>query len=356
MKILYAIQGTGNGHISRALEIVPILKKKADTHVLVSASQWELKLPFEIDYKLNGLGFVFGKKGGVDIVSTYLKMNTTQLLKEIRNFPIEQYDLVISDFEPVSCWAAKLKKKVCIGLSNQAASLHPLAPKPDTSDTMGKLILEKYAPCTYQYGYHFKRFDENVYTPIIRKEIRESIITNEGHITIYLPAYDDELIIDKLKSFKQHTFHVFSKHTNKAYNRGNFKVFPLQNTPFIKSMVSSNGIICNAGFGTTAEALFLEKKLIVIPMKTQYEQQCNAAVLSSMGVSVISSLKKKNHDAITEWLKFGRAIHVNYPDQTEELLDKIIKNHAGEKLEGNNPNDFDFLRRILTPTKLAASF
>lgn len=63
MKILYAIQGTGNGHISRALEIIPILKKKGDVDVLVSSSQWELELPFEITYKLNGLGFAFGKKG-----------------------------------------------------------------------------------------------------------------------------------------------------------------------------------------------------------------------------------------------------------------------------------------------------
>jgi UDP:flavonoid glycosyltransferase YjiC (YdhE family) len=27
MKILYAIQGTGNGHVSRAREIIPIPKK-----------------------------------------------------------------------------------------------------------------------------------------------------------------------------------------------------------------------------------------------------------------------------------------------------------------------------------------
>ena len=29
MKILYAIQGTGNGHISRARDIIPVLQKKA---------------------------------------------------------------------------------------------------------------------------------------------------------------------------------------------------------------------------------------------------------------------------------------------------------------------------------------
>ena len=30
MKILYAIQGTGNGHLTRAKEIIPILKEKED--------------------------------------------------------------------------------------------------------------------------------------------------------------------------------------------------------------------------------------------------------------------------------------------------------------------------------------
>lgn len=29
MKILYAVQGTGNGHITRAAEIIPALEKEA---------------------------------------------------------------------------------------------------------------------------------------------------------------------------------------------------------------------------------------------------------------------------------------------------------------------------------------
>ena len=35
MKVLYAIQGTGNGHLSRAEEIVPLLNKYVDTMVEV---------------------------------------------------------------------------------------------------------------------------------------------------------------------------------------------------------------------------------------------------------------------------------------------------------------------------------
>ena len=197
MKILYGIQGTGNGHISRALEIVPLLKERADVDVLISGSQYELTLPFPVKYKLKGLGFVFGKKGGVDILKTYLKMDSIQLMREIKSLSLDEYDLIISDFEPVTCWAAKQQKKVCIGLSNQSVTLHPLAPKPESSDTIGKLVLEHYAPCSTNYGFHFKRFDETVYTPIIRKEVREEPITNKGHITVYLPSFDDERILHK---------------------------------------------------------------------------------------------------------------------------------------------------------------
>jgi UDP:flavonoid glycosyltransferase YjiC (YdhE family) len=48
MKILYAVQGTGNGHLSRAMDIVPLLRKKAEVDVLVSGIQGDLKLPFEV--------------------------------------------------------------------------------------------------------------------------------------------------------------------------------------------------------------------------------------------------------------------------------------------------------------------
>lgn len=349
MKILYAIQGTGNGHISRALEIVPILQQKGDTDVLISSSQWDLELPFEVKYRLHGLGFVFGKNGGIDFTKTYLALDSAKLLEEIKSIPINDYDLIISDFEPVSCWAAKLNNKVCIGLSNQAATLHPLAPKPKGSDPLGKAVLNHYAPVTHSYGFHFKAFDDTVATPIIRKEIRQAIISNKGHITVYLPSYDDKRIIDKLRHFNNIEFQVFSKHIRKEYKKANFTVLPLTSKAFIESLSSCNGVITNAGFGTTSEALYLGKKLIVVPMKNQYEQHCNAAVLKSMGVTVLKSLKKKYTAEIKEWIKHGRSIVVDYQDNTEAIIDTIIKNHINERIA--NPTkrkEMNFFEKIMT--------
>jgi uncharacterized protein (TIGR00661 family) len=324
MKILYAIQGTGNGHLTRAKEIVPLLKKMADVDVLISGQQFDLSLPFDVKYKFNGLGFVFGKKGGVDVWNTYLQVNSIRFLREIRNLSLKPYNFVISDFEPVSCWAAQMQNKVCIGLSNQAATLHPKAPRPENTDMLGKMILSHYAPVTKAYGFHFKSFDEQVYTPIIRKEVREIKITNKDHYTVYLPAYDDERIIKNLKQFKDIEWQVFSKHAKKPYTHKNIKIAPPDAALFLKSMASSEGVLCNAGFGTASEALFCNKKLMVIPMKNQYEQHCNAAVLKTMGISVLKSLKKKRKEKMADWLNAKNNIYIDYPDQTIQILDKII--------------------------------
>lgn len=335
MKILYAIQGTGNGHLARAMEIVPILKKrkKCTVDVLMSGMENELKLPFELKYKFTGMSFTFGKRGGIDLWNTYRKMHSLKLLHEIKSLPVEKYDLIISDFEPVSSWAAQLAKKPSIGLSNQVATLHPLAPTPKKMDIFGKMILQHYAPTTYNYGFHFKALDTNIFTPIIRKQLRNLEIKDKGYYTVYLPSYSDERIIKFLKKFKEIDWVVFSKTSKKKYREKNIYIKPLDSEFFLECMAESKGVVSNAGFGTTSEALFLKKKLLVIPMKNQYEQYCNAAMLKSMGVTVLKKFKKKYRDKFEEWLKNNTKVTVSYPDITEEIIETIIDNHAGKGLD-----------------------
>jgi uncharacterized protein (TIGR00661 family) len=328
MKILYAIQGTGNGHLSRSMDIVPLLQKYGEVNVLVSGIQGDLDLPFPITYSFKGLSFIFGKKGGVDIYNTFLKLKSKRIYNEIKQLPIEQYDIVINDFEPISAWACYAANKQCISLSHQSAVLSKKAPKPSSYDIIGQTILRYYAPSTKQYGFHFERYDKNTFTPVIRQQIRNAKIENLGHYTVYLPAYDDERILKNLLRFEHIQWHVFSKHTKEAIIKDNVRIFPIQNELFIESLASAEGVICGAGFETPAEALFMKKKLLVVPMKGQYEQQCNAAALNEMGVPVIKSFKKKHLPTIAEWLKSDNRIEVDYPDITERILDHIFSKYS----------------------------
>ncbi len=305
--------------------------KRGEVDILLSGIQVDLSLPFPVKYRLNGLSFIFGKSGGVDFFRTYAKLNSRKVVKEIRALPIEEYDLIINDFEPISAWAAYRKDLPCIALSNQCVTLNPHVPKPKHRDMIGELVLKYYAPSTAQYGFHFARFDKNIYTPIIRKEVRELEVTNKGHYTVYLPAYDDERMIKHLSRFKDIQWQVFSKHNKKIKDEGNVKVYPITGRAFLESMASSTGVLCAAGFATAAEALFLKKKLMVIPMKSQYEQHCNAAALKSLGVAVMKSLKKKHYDKLESWLLDGKVVEVDYLDVTEEIVDKIIADHLANK-------------------------
>lgn len=340
MKILYAVQGTGNGHITRAMEIIPYLEKKGEVDILVSGIQSDIELSFKVKYRFNGLSFIFGKKGGVDFWKTFVKLNSIKLLKEIKKLNLKEYDLIISDFEPVSCWAAIKAKRVCIGLSNQVATLHPLAPKVKSNDIIGRLVLQNYAPTTYNYGFHFKSLDATVFTPIIRKEIRQLTPTNEGHYTVYLPSYNDEQIVKRLKKIENVSWQVFSKHNKKELNIKNITIMPIDNEKFMKSIASAKGIFCNAGFGTASEALFLKKKLLVVPMKKQLEQFCNAEMLRSMGVPVIKKFNSDTIPLLKAWIMNDDIVTVDYPDNTEKIIDLIVENHAGkQKLNTNYESD-----------------
>lgn len=336
MKILYAVQGTGNGHITRAMEIIPHLQQKGELDILVSGIQSDIELPFEVKFKLKGLSFIFGKKGGINFWKTFVKLNSRKLLKDIKALKIKEYDLIISDFEPISVWAAIKAKKECIGLSNQVATLHHLAPKPKKEDLMGRLILQNYAPTHFNYGFHFKSLDDTIFTPIIRKEVRAITPTHKGHYTVYLPSFDDAQIIKRLKKISHIQWQVFSKHSSKSYQIYNISICPINPELFLDSMASSEGVLTNAGFGTTSEALFLKKKLLVIPMKKQYEQHCNAAMLEEMGVTVLKKFTKKMIDPILEWVNNDSVVEVDYRDNAEEIIDLIIKNHSATEVNNKN--------------------
>lgn len=328
MKVLYGIQATGNGHITRATEIIPLLQKRAQVDVLMSGMENTVTFPFPVKYRFYGLSFVFGKTGGIDYLMTYHKAKTLRFLNDLLRLPLEDYDLIIQDFEPVIAWSGRLRGKEVIALSHQSAVTKDAAPQPDLFDPLGKQILKNYAPAKIEYGFHFKSYDDDIFTPVIRKSVRDLKPGNKGHYTVYLPSYQDLALVTYLSDYRKIHWHVFSRTaTRKSYHE-NVTVFPTLQEPFLQSMSSATGVLCGAGFETPAEALFLKKKLMVIPMKNQYEQQCNATALHQMGVNTIKTLSEKNRHALEAWLEGNRKTEVLFPDQTENVLKQIIEKHT----------------------------
>ena len=323
MKVLYAIQGTGNGHLSRAEDIVPYLRKRCQVDILVSGTQSQLAPSFSIDYQLRGMSFMSSKKGKVDIIKTAVNTNVFKFFKEISQFPAKKYDLIISDFEPISAWSAKYHGVKSVELSHQAAVSHPNSPKPIEKHRVGNFILGNYCPSPHKYGFHFESYASSIFTPVIRENIRKLESDNRGHYTVYLPAYHDDFIVQTLMHFKVE-WHVFSKYATCRYRVNNVWVNPIDADNFTDSLRTSEGVLCGAGFELPAEALFLNKKLMVIPMMGQYEQLCNAESLKKIGVLVLDNLCLLHRRTISLWLMQSQQIVVNYPNRTEQIIDTIF--------------------------------
>lgn len=327
MKILFAIQGTGNGHISRAREIVPLLQQYGDVDLLISGTQAEVALSQPVKYKFHGFSFVFGTNGGVDKWATYKIMDLPQLWRDMHNLPLQQYDLVVNDFEPVSAWACRLQKVPSVSLSHQCSFVSPKTPRP-AKWNYAEWLFKYYSPTTYHIGFHFEQYDDFIHTPVIRSEIRSMQPANGGHYSVYLPAYDDKILIKHLSQVKEVEWQVFSKRQKSVHKQGNVTVLPVNNETFNTSMASCEGLLTGGGFEGPAEALYLGKKVMMIPMSNQYEQQCNALAASRLGVPVVQHINEDFNQHLRNWIADDKKIIVNFRDETAAIVDNMVKMYA----------------------------
>lgn len=311
MKILYGIQGTGHGHISRAREIVPYLAEKHSVDVAMSGYNTKMEFnEFPISYRFKGLSFVYGS-GGIKFSKSLRKLNLPRFYKDVRSFDLSKYDLVISDFEPVSAWAARRQNVPSLNMSHQASFMSEHTPRPKKINVLAENIIRHFAPCDQALGFHFEQYDEFIMAPIIRSEVRELNPYKARHITVYLPAFSPKQLSELFSQFDHIEWQVFSPYVETDVQSGAVKFMPIDNERFLKSLEGCVGLMTSSGFEACAEALFLKKKLFSIPIQNQYEQYCNAAALEKMGVEVMGKVDDDMDMRVERWLS---------KDETPELM------------------------------------
>jgi len=121
---------------------------------------------------------------------------------------------------------------------------------------------------------------------------------------------------------------IFSKRQKAVKREGNVQIFPVNNEAFNKSLASCTGLLTGGGFEGPAEALFLQKKVMMIPMTGQYEQQCNALAASKLGVPVVHTIDENFTAEVGKWIADDKKIKVDFPDETAQIVDNMIKRYA----------------------------
>lgn len=335
MKIFYAIQATGNGHISRAMELLPYLQQHGTVDLFLSGANSSLVLDGPVKYRSNGLSLFYNCTGGLDywrIMKGYQPFN---LRKEIRELPVEKYDLVINDFEYITAASCAKKKIPSVQFGHQASFQSPFTPRPVSKNSIGEWVLKNYAKATHHIGLHFEKYDEFIFHPIVKKEILNAEPSNKNYITVYLPSYCEPQLQKIFHQLKEFSFEIFSKETDQPKISKNIQFLPVNRTLFNKSLIDCTGIITGGGFETPAEAIHLGKKIISIPIRGQYEQVCNASALENLGITCLKTIDESFPVVFNSWMKTNNRVKVNYSNTIPEALEYLfslyenIRSHAG---------------------------
>ena len=128
----------------------------------------------------------------------------------------------------------------------------------------------------------------------------------------------------QLHQLKDIRFEVFSKKANQVTVEKNITFIPIDNKAFNKSMINCSGVITGAGFETPAEALYLGKKLLCLPIKGQYEQLCNAEALKSFDVPVIGSIDANFPAYINDWQQSPAPKQLQLTHTTDNIVSTVL--------------------------------
>jgi uncharacterized protein (TIGR00661 family) len=325
MKILYAVQATGNGHISRAMQLLPFLEQYGKVDIFLSGSNSSLALNAPVAYRSKGVSLFYNSNGGLHYTRIAQGCNPLRIWRDIQQLPVTQYDLVLNDFDFITSMACKLRKVPSIQFGHQASFQSVDCPKPLQEDKAGAWILKNFATSRFNLGYHFSSYDDFIFTPVIKKDILEAMPVNKQHIAVYLPAYSNQKLYTMFNPIHHTRFEIFSKQVLQETEEGNITWKPITPDGFSDSMIASEGVITGGGFETPAEALHLGKKIMSIPIKNHYEQQCNAAALELMGVTVVEDTLTDFQKKVEDWLQYGLVIKRDYSRSIQQSLHYLFE-------------------------------
>ena len=323
MNILYAVQGTGNGHISRAIQLYPFLRHYGNVDFFISGSNADLKTDLPVVGRSKGISLFYKATGGLDYLKI-IKSFSFRIFLDAYKLPVKNYDLVINDFDFVTSLACLFRKKSSVQFGHQASFQSNKTPRAKNNNFFGELILKHFVKSTHYLGLHFKAYDDAVFNPIIKQEIIDATPTDDGHISVYLPHYSIAYLEPFFLAELNHRFEVFSAEVTSVRNYKNIIYFPISNSGFTKSMIRSHAVITGGGFETPAEAMYMNKKVLSIPIAKHYEQLSNAAALSELGVKVLLKIDQDFHTIFTDWINLSFPVKLELTHSTKEIVAQLI--------------------------------
>jgi len=318
MKILYGVQGTGNGHISRASAMLAAFKDYPELDITwLLSGRDKSRGCGDIDKFEWRAGFTFATENGrIDLLKTARCNNLYRFWRDISTLQLDDYDLLITDFEPVLAHAARKRGLPTVGLGHQYAFRYPIPLR--GSNAFVKGLMDNFAPADRSVGLHWHHFDQPILPPIVDLTIPAELPpVQPDKVLVYLPFENLDEIQQMCSHWLDYEFHIYHPAAG-LRDAGNLHLRPISRAGFKQDLLSSAKVITNSGFELISECLQLGKAILAKPVHGQMEQLSNAAALAELNyATVVDELQPQ---LIRNWLKADvRPVQITYPDVAAAL-------------------------------------
>jgi uncharacterized protein (TIGR00661 family) len=300
--ILYGVNGEGSGHSTRAKEVITHLQQRGHRVHVVSFDRGLRNLSEHFDVtEIYGLRLTY-----VNNRVRYGRTVARNLFRTPR-FVASQHrledlacrwrtELVITDFEPLSCRVGRRLGLPIISVDNQhwLTNTRVRSPRRFARDAAAaKLVTRLMTPHADAYlvtalsTAEIKprhRPNTFVFSPILRREVLDAQPVRGKHLLVYVTSPSPQLA-RRLQQLDQRAIcYGFGTRNLKPSKNLTFK--PPSASEFLRDLAACKAVIANAGFSLVSEALHLGKPYFAIPVRHQFEQYFNAYSIEQMGYGV----------------------------------------------------------------------
>jgi uncharacterized protein (TIGR00661 family) len=321
MRILYGVQATGNGHISRSREVIRCLKADGlEVDVVLSGRDpsqlWDMEV-FEPYRVFPGLTFST-RRGRLLFLDTARRLDLGRFYADIRRFDARGYDLVITDFEPLTARIARRAGKPSLGIGHQYAFRYkiPIA----GYNPAAWYVIRNFAPADRAIGLHWHHFDQPILPPIVPKQMPADGDPSPVKTLVYLPFEALEDIRRLLGPFRACEFFIYHP-LPEPREEGHLHLRTYSREGFLQDLADCGRVITNAGFELASEALKLGRRILVKPLAGQMEQLSNAKALKVLDLAIV--MKRLDPSAVERLLEMPPFRPQPYPDVARLVADWI---------------------------------
>jgi uncharacterized protein (TIGR00661 family) len=343
--ILYGVNGEGAGHSTRAKEVLTHLVAQGHRVQVASFDRGlqNLKSQFEVT-EIYGFRFAY-VNNRVRYKRTIAKNLITvpearKSLKRLNELvDRENVDLVITDFEPLTCHVGHKLRLPIISIDNQhcltnAVVSYPRQYRRDAA--AAKIVTKLMTPRANAYlvisffEAPIRKRNTFLFPPLLRQEILNAKPTEGEHVLVYVTSPAPALA--KLLATVRGKFVAYG--FGREETEGNITYKKPSLDGFFSDLVSARAVIANSGFSLVTEALHLGKPYLAIPVSHQFEQVFNAYWLEKSGYGAYwEQLNKERIDSFLYNLPQFREALQSYPRQGNQALlaklDDLITTYIG---------------------------